>query len=135
MNQFECKRCGLLKSTIEATGKLCVGVSVNLPPHDFVKYCNNPDCDGDYEMIPNGHLHREDSKGDLKSVSSVSIFIDPVEHILMDFYLACWAANQEGKTEIINYSEWADKIRALSGERGYCKRCNKWLILNSPLEK
>lgn len=32
----ECKRCGLLKSTIEATGKLCVGLSTtNIPPHDF----------------------------------------------------------------------------------------------------
>lgn len=114
MNNLECKRCGLLKTTIEATGKLCVGVSVNLPHHDFVQYCSNPDCDGDYEIIPNGHLHREDSNGHLKSVvSSVSIFIDPLDQILMDFYLACWTANEEGKTEIINYSQWSAKIRKL----------------------
>lgn len=32
----ECKRCGLLKSTILATGKLCVSLStVNIPAHDF----------------------------------------------------------------------------------------------------
>ena len=32
----ECKRCGLLRSTILATGKLCVSLStVNIPAHDF----------------------------------------------------------------------------------------------------
>lgn len=34
----ECNRCGLLKSTISATGKLCVSPSTtNIPPHDFVE--------------------------------------------------------------------------------------------------
>lgn len=32
----KCKRCGLLKSTVLATGKLCVSSSTsNIPPHDF----------------------------------------------------------------------------------------------------
>ena len=112
MQNFECKRCGLLKSTIEATGKLCIGVSVNLPPHDFVIYCNNPDCDGDYEMIPNGHLHREDSKGFLKSVGQ---YIDPVAQVFMDFYSYLHQPNENGETELIIYQEWADKVRKVLG--------------------
>ncbi len=36
MTNPECKRCGLLRSTVLATGHLCAGLStVNAPPHDF----------------------------------------------------------------------------------------------------
>ena len=34
-NNPECKRCGLLRSTVLATGKMCIGLSTALPPHDF----------------------------------------------------------------------------------------------------
>ena len=35
-NNPECKRCGLLRSTVLGTGKLCVGLSTtDIPPHDF----------------------------------------------------------------------------------------------------
>ncbi len=43
----------------------------------------------------------------------MTIFIDPLEQILIDFYLECWTANEEGKTTIVDYSVWADKIRNL----------------------
>lgn len=45
----ECKRCGLLRSTIEGTGKLCVSPSTtNIPPHDFGEEVN-------YLQTGNGH--------------------------------------------------------------------------------
>lgn len=31
----------------------------------------------------------------------------------MDFYCAAHEANPDGKTKLINYSEWGDKVRAL----------------------
>ena len=43
----------------------------------------------------------------------MTLFIDPLDQILMDFNREVTAENPEGKTKLINYSEWSAKIREL----------------------
>lgn len=41
----------------------------------------------------------------------MTLFIDPVTQVLMDFYLEAWAAKEEGKTYVIDYEKWTQKIK------------------------
>lgn len=41
MKETECKRCGLLKTTIDSTSQVCIALSTdNIPPHDFGEETN-----------------------------------------------------------------------------------------------
>lgn len=44
----------------------------------------------------------------------MTIQIDPIISILMDFYADCYGKHE--KTELINYREWADKIYKVMGK-------------------
>jgi hypothetical protein len=50
------------------------------------------------------------------AVHSTGYFaIDPVCQVLMDFYASTQENNPEGKTKMIRYDVWADKIRSVTG--------------------
>lgn len=41
MKEIRCKRCGLLKTTIDSTSQVCIALSTdNIPPHDFGEETN-----------------------------------------------------------------------------------------------
>jgi hypothetical protein len=60
--------------------------------------------------------------------------IDPLCQIFMDFYASMREENPEGKTKVINYIEWADKIRKLMSEDCACHEPLKENVIHSKYE-